>query len=83
MRNALIATLAATAMTVVALPAAYAGAAGGARVTKGTTLVQQVQRRSGQCEELRRACLNKEKLGERGEGNCQRYRSECRGRDRG
>jgi hypothetical protein len=31
----------------------------------------------GQCEELRRACENKEALGEQGEGNCRRYRAEC------
>jgi hypothetical protein len=33
--------------------------------------------RSGHCEELRRACENKDRLGERGEGNCRRYREEC------
>ncbi len=32
------------------------------------------------CAELRAACLNKERLGEQGEGNCRRYRRECRGR---
>jgi hypothetical protein len=32
----------------------------------------------GQCAELRRACLNKERLGEQGEGNCRRYRALCR-----
>jgi hypothetical protein len=32
----------------------------------------------GRCEELRRACLNKDRLGERGEGNCRRFRAECR-----
>ena len=31
----------------------------------------------GQCEELRRACENKGALGERGEGNCRRYRETC------
>jgi hypothetical protein len=29
------------------------------------------------CEELRAACRNKERLGERGEGNCRRYREAC------
>ncbi len=29
------------------------------------------------CEELRRACLHKDELGEQGEGNCQRYRETC------
>src|SRR4051812_40434408 len=31
----------------------------------------------GQCEELRLACENKDRLGERGEGNCRRYRETC------
>jgi hypothetical protein len=29
---------------------------------------------------LRAACLNKDQLGEQGEGNCRRYRQTCRGR---
>ncbi len=29
------------------------------------------------CEELRRACEYKERLGEQGQGNCRRYREEC------
>jgi hypothetical protein len=32
------------------------------------------------CRQLRKACLNKEELGEQGQGNCQRYRDMC-GRD--
>jgi hypothetical protein len=31
----------------------------------------------GQCDELRRACENRDQLGERGEGNCRRYRETC------
>jgi hypothetical protein len=31
------------------------------------------------CAELRAACLHKEELGEEGQGNCQRYRTYCRG----
>ena len=34
------------------------------------------------CRELRRACEMKEELGERGQGNCQRYRELCGGRQR-
>lgn len=34
-------------------------------------------RRGGQCEQLRRACENKDRLGERGEGNCRTYRETC------
>ena len=37
-------------------------------------------RGGGQCEQLRRACENKDALGEQGEGNCRRYRETCRGR---
>lgn len=33
---------------------------------------------SGRCEELRKACLHKEELGEEGEGDCRLYREECR-----
>ena len=36
-----------------------------------------VRLRGGDCEELRRACENKDVLGERGEGNCRRYRETC------
>ena len=36
------------------------------------------RRRAGMCEELRAACLNKDPLGEQGEGNCRRYRQTCR-----
>jgi hypothetical protein len=31
----------------------------------------------GDCEELRRACLHKDELGEEGEGNCRRFRETC------
>jgi hypothetical protein len=44
---------------------------GGIRVDDGRS-------RGGQCEELRRACENKNRLGEQGEGNCRRYRETCR-----
>jgi hypothetical protein len=33
----------------------------------------------GYCYELRNACLKKNQLGEQGQGNCRRYREECRG----
>lgn len=29
------------------------------------------------CRELRRACEMRDQLGERGQGNCRRYREEC------
>ena len=34
-----------------------------------------------ECRELRKACLNKEELGEQGQGNCERYRKICRDQD--
>lgn len=34
--------------------------------------------RAGVCEQLRAACMNKDRLGEQGEGNCRRYRRTCR-----
>jgi hypothetical protein len=37
-------------------------------------LLVQIQ---GRCEALRRACENRDVLGERGEGNCRRYRERC------
>jgi hypothetical protein len=39
----------------------------------------RIGRGGGQCEELRRACEMKDQLGERGEGNCRRYREVCGG----
>jgi hypothetical protein len=33
---------------------------------------------SARCDELRKACLDKDELGERGEGNCKWYRENCR-----
>ena len=30
-----------------------------------------------ECREMRKACLNKEELGEQGQGNCERYRRHC------
>jgi len=45
---------------------------GGIRVDDG-----RGRRESGRCEELRLACENRDRLGERGEGNCRRYRQQC------
>jgi len=42
---------------------------GGVRIDDG--------RRGGRCEQLRLACENKDRLGERGEGNCRTYRETC------
>src|SRR5258708_24121361 len=44
----------------------------------GPGVVRVYDGRGGeQCEQLRRACENKDMLGERGEGNCRRYRETC------
>jgi hypothetical protein len=64
-------------------PASAASASGGAvrgapAPAPASTEVERVQYgRSGTCAELRRACLYKRELGETGQGNCSRYRSEC------
>ena len=39
--------------------------------------VEQVQWHESRCRQLRRACRNKDARGERGEGNCRRYRVRC------
>ena len=44
----------------------------------GVRVGQPRQSRASLCQELRAACLNKEQLGEQGEGNCRRYRQTCR-----
>ena len=44
----------------------------GIKATDG--LLVQIQ---GRCEALRRACENRDVLGERGAGNCRRYRETC------
>jgi hypothetical protein len=67
-------TIAAAAVGLFLLPAStfaqtFEIGPGGVRIGGG--------RGGGQCEELRRACENKDRLGERGEGNCRRYRDTC------
>jgi len=44
---------------------------GGVHIDRGR------DRGSRECEELRRACLHKDELGEEGEGNCRRFRETC------
>jgi len=50
---------------------------GGIRVDDG-----RGRRAGGQCEQLRLACENKDRLGEQGEGNCRRYRQTCQRQSR-
>src|SRR4051812_21179945 len=65
----------------------FALALAGTMILPGTAFSQQIELgpdgvrvgsgRGGQCEQLRRACENKGRLGEQGEGNCRRYRETC------
>ena len=74
MRKLAFAVAAAAALFVIPVPAfsqAVEIGPGGVRIDDGRS------RRGGQCEELRRACENKNRLGEQGEGNCRRYRETC------
>ena len=41
----------------------------------GTAVEQAQSERT--CRRLRRQCINKDERGERGEGNCRRYRNVC------
>jgi hypothetical protein len=77
MRSILLGSLMASSIVLLNIPAASALPSGLDAVTRPEATVQQVQGR-GHCDALRRACLNKDKLGERGEGNCQQYRAQCR-----
>jgi hypothetical protein len=73
-RQLAFAVAAAAAMIVVPISAFSQSVQigpGGVRIDDGRG------RGGGQCEELRRACENKDRLGEQGEGNCRRYRETC------
>jgi hypothetical protein len=60
-----------------------AAAAAALFVVPGSAFSQSIEigpggvRLRGECEQLRRACENKDVLGEQGEGNCRRYRETC------
>jgi hypothetical protein len=54
------------------------GVAVGERHRRSRSEREEVRRRGPDCRELRAACLNKDRLGEQGEGNCRRYRRLCR-----
>ena len=79
MRSIILGSLMASGIVLLTIPAASALPLGNGldAVTRREATVQQVQGRE-HCDALRRACLNKDKLGERGEGNCQQYRAQCR-----
>jgi hypothetical protein len=70
-------------IVLATMPAASAAPAGAGAMRGAPTSadpgVERIQYRNGSCAELRRACLYKRELGETGQGNCSRYRSECSG----
>ena len=76
MRKIILGLLMAAGAGVAALPSSAAPLASTAPRTEAG-LVEQVQM-SGFCRRLRRACEFKHERGEVGEGNCRRYRRECR-----
>jgi hypothetical protein len=54
----------------------------GIEIGPGGVHIDRGRDREGRdCEELRRACLNKDELGEEGEGNCRQYRETCKDPD--
>lgn len=64
-------------LTPVAAPAQYFEfGSGGVRVDDGYGRGGG-RRGGGYCDQLRRACENKDALGEGGQGNCRRFREEC------
>jgi hypothetical protein len=67
----------AAALGLVALPTSAAPFNVGVE-TLGTGVENIQYERSRYCERLRRACRFKDERGETGEGNCRRYREECR-----
>jgi hypothetical protein len=76
MRKYAFGVAAAAALFVIpisAFPQSIEVGPGGVRVYDGRG------RGGGECEQLRRACENKDMLGERGEGNCRRYRRPAKG----
>jgi hypothetical protein len=78
MRSILAGVSMAAALGFAALPTS-ASPAGTARADKPGPGVEHIQyERSRYCERLRRACQFKDVRGESGEGNCRRYRRECR-----
>ena len=76
MRNVLVGLTLAAGLGFATLPTSAAPLGAGNVETLGTG-VEQVQWGRSRCARLRRACEMKDVRGERGEGNCRRYRREC------
>ncbi|RPH72746.1 MAG: hypothetical protein EHM78_02250 [Myxococcaceae bacterium] len=53
------------------------GGGGGGGVIGGIGDIIGGGGRGGRCERLRRACMFKDERGDRGQGNCRRFREEC------
>ena len=76
MRNILVGLLLAAGFGLATVPTSAAPfSVDNLDAVGGVELVQH----GGRCERLRRACEFKDERGERGEGNCRRYREECGG----
>ena len=76
MRTMISALILVAGLGTASAVAAPVGAGVGGGLQKN--VVEQVQFWGGRsCERLRRACENKDRRGEVGEGNCRRYRAEC------
>ena len=80
MRTVLNSIILAGAIGVTGIPSAVASIGSGVpSVHAFESVLEKAQYRRGRyCERLRRACVYKEERGEVGEGNCRRYRRECR-----
>jgi hypothetical protein len=78
MRRILPGVTVAAALGLAALPTSAAPFNVSGVETLGSGVQQVRYERSRYCERLRRACRFKDERGETGEGNCRRYRRECR-----
>jgi hypothetical protein len=78
MRSILAGAAVAAALGLAALPTSAAPLTLGGGEALGPGVVHIQYERSRYCERLRRACRFKDERGETGEGNCRKYREECR-----
>jgi hypothetical protein len=81
MRNIIGGLVIVAGLGFAGIPAISAAPIGGeirGAVSTGGVIEHVQYERSRYCERLRRACVYKEERGEVGEGNCRRYRRECR-----
>lgn len=57
----------------VAMAAVFAAAVAGAGLAASASAI----RVQDDCDDLRQACLDRDAMGERGQGNCRRFRDRC------